>query len=204
MHMKLNIVSDKDKELSELVEIVESVETCCFRERGTLGIEREDIIAVDPATPIRLMKINQDLTGWVNSKRPWSIFERQLERYENNQSYYLEKYKTDEIPKKEIVNKLTKLETWFVCIVEPPPRVASGQKYMNNLSDWVRRESVKYKLGRSYYCDDEVLELLDQDKLLLVQKTIFENYEKVKAFYKGKESEHEEAERRKRLKDLGI
>jgi len=200
--MKLRVVSDKDKELSELVELVESVETCCFRERGTLSVEREEIIAVDPATPIRLMKINQDLTGWIDSKRPGSIFERQLERYENNQSYYMEKYKSGEIPKKEIITKLTKLEAWFVCIVEPPPKVATGQKYMNNLSDWVRRESVKYKLGRSYYCDDEVLELLDQDKLLLVQKTIFENYEKVKAFYKDKESEHEEEEKRKCFKEL--
>ena len=196
--LQLRVVSNKEKETQELSQMLSSM---CFREKGPLSVDREEIITVPPTKPVTLLPVNKNLSGWITSSRKYKTtykkFEKSLEYYENNQSYYLSQFEDEGMSREKIVRELTDLECWFSKIIEPfpkpPPQKSSKEKknmFMQELEEWFIRESEKCKKVRSYYCDEKVVKLLDREYLNSVQKQLFINYELVKAFFKEKESEY--------------
>lgn len=195
--LQIHVVSDKEKEVKELVEMIESIESCTFRERGTLSVHREEIIIVPPQKPVSLLSWRDNIRGWINSTRKYYMFEKALEIYENNQSYYLSQFEEEKgMPKEEIAKGLTDLECWFALIIEPHPKVPPKRKgittkkniFVHEMEEWLVRESEKYKRGRSYYCDEKALPLLDRKQLKDIRKELFNNYEKVKDFFREQEA----------------
>lgn len=86
------------------------------------------------------------ISGYVNEE----CFEKVLEIYENNQVFYQEKLEDGEMSVDMAKEKLTELERWFVCIIEPKPKSNS------EVPDWILREEYKLNTGYSSYCDKEL------------------------------------------------
>lgn len=79
-------------------------------------------------------------------------FEDCLSIYENNQVYYQECIDHCTLTKKELVDGLSALEYWFICIVEPPQQ--------DEAKEWREREYGKIKRGYSAYCDPELCDYI--------------------------------------------
>jgi len=80
------------------------------------------------------------------------VFEYALSIYENNQVYYQDRIDDCKLDTETIKQKLTELEHWFMCIIEPN---APG----NHADDIIaRKEREEFKLNRgiSRYCDPEL------------------------------------------------
>jgi len=192
------VISDKEKEIQELAKVVSSIETCCFRDRDSLNYEKQDIVTVPPNRPIALMPFRKRIKGWITSNRKYSMYEKALEVYENNQIYYLSQLEEGELSKEEVIKGLTDLECWFSQIIEPHPKLPPKRNpsktkiriFMQEMEEWIIRENEKFKKGRSYYCDERASKLLDQKQLKSIQKQLFNNYEKVKTFFKENEMEY--------------
>jgi len=180
--------------------MVESIETCTFRERGTLNVDREEIVTVSPEKPISLLPLRKNMHGWNSSNRKHYMFEKALETYENNQSYYVaqleDKTEKTGMIESDIIEGLTDLECWFSLIIEPHPRIPPRRKgfnakkklFVQEMEEWLIRENEKYKRGRSYYCDENAIKFLDRERLKEIRTELFNNYEKVKQFFKDHES----------------
>jgi len=196
--LQLHVVSDKEKDVRELAKVVASIETCCFRNRDSINYEKQDIVTVPPNKPNTLLPLRKRIKGWIDSNRKYSMFEKALEIYENNQIYYLSQLDEKDLSAEEVSKGLTDLECWFSQIVEPHPKLPPKRKpssarkriFMQEMEEWLVRENEKFKNGRSYYCDEEAVKLLDREQLKSVQKQLFSNYEKVKAFFKENEIEY--------------
>lgn len=203
--MKLHVTSKKDEDLQDLINIVHSIETSCHREYKPpkLSHPPEPIVTCEPSR-MCLSKVDNEVTGWLEGKGVHTQYTDHLEKYENNQYYWMTKYRRGKTKEETMIRRLTYLEKWFVCIVEPPPRRFKKtpiQKYIQELEQWKIREQTKYTNTRSYYCDDEVIPILDKENLLTVQKQIFENFEKVKEYYYRHQREYERYLERKRQKE---
>ena len=196
--LQLHVVSDKEKDVRELAKVVASIETCCFRNRDSINYEKQDIVTVPPNKPNTLLPLRKRIKGWIDSNRKYSMFEKALEIYENNQIYYLSQLDEKDLSAEEVSKGLTDLECWFSQIVEPHPKLPPKRKpssarkriFMQEMEELLVRENEKFKNGRSYYCDEEAVKLLDREQLKSVQKQLFSNYEKVKAFFKENEIEY--------------
>ena len=196
--MKLHVSTEKEQEIHEWANIVHSVETSCLREQKKAYVEPEAIVTFPPLRSY-LSHINEEISGWLVGRNPRSQYTKILEKYENNQCYWLNKWKRGKLDKGELIKKITDLEKWFACIVEPPPKCPSTitMRYICDLEEWKNRESTKYTASRSYYCYENVMSLLDKKEMLSVQKQLFENYDQVKTFFHEKEQEYEK-EKKKR------
>lgn len=183
--MKLSI-TPKNKDVEEQLMLIYAVGTSCHRaQKPPRDINKKPVISAEPPRSY-LCKMDTTITGWLEGKGTHKKFNDQIEKYENNQYYWNKKYKKGKISKEELIQNLTDLEKWFVCIIEPPPKRLKKipiESYMKELEPWRNREHIKYKHTRSYYCDDDVIPLLDKESLLSVQKQIFENFEKVKVYF---------------------
>lgn len=74
--------------------------------------------------------------------------------YENNQVYYQQKFEDGKITKEVFSEKLSILEEWFICIIEPKPTDT------NDIDDWIEREKDKLKNLYSSYCDPDIYQYL--------------------------------------------
>jgi hypothetical protein len=203
--MSLSIQDPKEREIQEMIRLVRSAESCCFRKTRDLPIwalapksNEEKIVATTPSEEVvlKLLRQNTKLFGWISSTRASDLFNRALDVYLNNQFYYQQKYKEDVL---RLRSHLTDLEMWFGSIIEPPPKVPPLKtkkdrerfpklSYAEALDDWVRREHYKYKYNRSYYCPEEVLKCLDKSKLLEHQPVFFKHYHLVQKYFKQQEA----------------
>jgi hypothetical protein len=77
-----------------------------------------------------------------------TVFEEALTVYENNQVYYQDRIDDHKLDMETIRSRLTELEHWFVCIIEPRPR--------DDIDSWRERELSKLTRGTSSYCDPEL------------------------------------------------
>jgi hypothetical protein len=77
-----------------------------------------------------------------------SMFEKALSIYENNQVYYQDRIDDHNLDVETIKSKLTELEHWFMCIIEPKSR--------DDIQSWKERELIKLTRGVSEYCDPEL------------------------------------------------
>ena len=85
-----------------------------------------------------------NVSGLVSS----NIFEDALLIYENNQVYYQDRIDDHCIDLPTIKICLTKLEHWFLCIIEP--------KDNDDVAAWINREHYKITKGITTYCDPEL------------------------------------------------
>jgi len=77
-----------------------------------------------------------------------SAFDRLLSIYENNQVYYQDRIDDNGLDIPTIKARLTELEHWFMCIIEP--------KSEDDVASWQIREKSKLTKGVSPYCDTEL------------------------------------------------
>jgi len=84
------------------------------------------------------------ITGIVST----SQFEKALAVYENNQVYYQDCIDEQSMDIETIKIHLTKLEHWFIHIIEPKPS--------EDIDEWKDRERSKLETGYSIYCDPEL------------------------------------------------
>lgn len=83
-------------------------------------------------------------------------FTQALEIYENNQVYFQDCIDDKTLTQEEIYDGLTKLEYWFICIIEP-------RNYDEEDEDgWKYREQNKLSKGFSGYCDPELYKYITQ------------------------------------------
>ncbi|CAH6421725.1 Hypothetical protein HVR_LOCUS1365 [uncultured virus] len=76
------------------------------------------------------------------------IFEEALQIYENNQVYYQDRIDDRDLDLPTVRARLTELEQWFLCIIEPKP--------IDDIPSWIDRERNKLIKGISSYCDPEL------------------------------------------------
>lgn len=88
----------------------------------------------------------------VYGKVTHKIFENALSVYENNQVFYQDKIDDKSLDMSFIKEKLTELEYWFMCIIEPAPRVKNEEE----IKEWKEREKFKISKGITSYCDPEL------------------------------------------------
>ena len=200
--MKLHVSTKRERESREWTNIIHAVETSCLREHKKEYVEREAIVTFPPSRPC-LSHINEEIHGWLVGRNARSQYTRMLERYENNQCYWLNKWKHKKLDKAGLTKKITDLEKWFACIVEPPPKCPAKvtTRYICDLEEWKERESTKYTASRSYYCYENIVPLLDKKEMLSVQKQLFENYNQVKTFFLDKEQEYEKETKKKQAEE---
>lgn len=86
----------------------------------------------------------------ISGKVSHKDFEEALSIYENNQVYYQDRLDDKSIDVKTISQRLTELEYWFICIIEPKPLI------QEDVQQWRDRELFKIKNGLTSYCDPEV------------------------------------------------
>ena len=98
------------------------------------------------------LKTLPDVRGRVSAH----VFDNLLSLYENNQVYYQERIDDHSLDKSTISSLLTQLEHWFICIIEPRPRIA------DDIEAWKERERNKCLNGRSAYCDPELYEYVER------------------------------------------
>lgn len=84
----------------------------------------------------------------VSGRVSHSIFEEALSIYENNQVYYQDRIDDHSLDIPTIRARLTELEQWFMCIIEP--------RATDDLNSWREREQSKLIKGVSTYCDPEL------------------------------------------------
>jgi hypothetical protein len=75
-------------------------------------------------------------------------FEDALSIYENNQVYYQDRIDDHTLDMATIRSRLTELDHWFMCIIEPRPS--------DDIDGWKNREKSKLIKGVSPYCDPEL------------------------------------------------
>lgn len=75
-------------------------------------------------------------------------FEEALLIYENNQVYYQDRIDDKSIDMNTIRTRLTELEHWFICIIEP--------RALDDINSWRERELSKFSRGISSHCDPEL------------------------------------------------
>lgn len=182
---RFKIQEPKGGDFEKLVEIVEAVESCTFIDPLSFEDEREDIVTVAPPRNPRLKRPDTKLSGWIKSKKAQETFDLQLEKYQHNQYFYLQRLEKGKVSEKQTRRDLTDLEMWFVQIIEPPPKKTRKKtsNYGKYLEGWLKRERVKYQFSHSYYCDEEALKHLDKERLDAIQPTIFRYYQEVKEYY---------------------
>jgi len=79
------------------------------------------------------------------------LFEEALSVYENNQVFYQDTIDDKSLDIPTIKQRLTELEHWFMCIIEP---FSGGDKQEHEA--WQERERFKIIKGISSYCDPEL------------------------------------------------
>lgn len=75
-----------------------------------------------------------------------------LEIYENNQVYFQDQIEAETMNYDQLSEALTKLEYWFICIIEPYDDNGDNEEY----NEWKKKEQFKTKKGFSYDCDPEL------------------------------------------------
>lgn len=103
------------------------------------------------------------IRGIVNQEQ----FDIALECYENNQMYYLELFDKNLINEKQLSARLTRLEKWFLQIIEPKPKKRS-KYYKDDFELWQEREYGKLDNKLSGYCLPELKKYIAE-----IQKEIF-------------------------------
>lgn len=93
-----------------------------------------------------------NITGKQNSEQ----FEKALSIYENNQVYYQDRIDDNNMSLEEIKAGLTKLEHWFIAIIEPKPTDKE------EIRSWKDRETLKLTKGWSSYCDPDLYQYIQQ------------------------------------------
>jgi hypothetical protein len=94
------------------------------------------------------------------------VFDQCRDIYENNQVYYQQKFEDNKITKEVFSEKVSILEEWFICIIEPKPLNpltplrGSSEVYEQEVEDWLEREHDKLKNLYSSYCDPDIHEYL--------------------------------------------
>jgi hypothetical protein len=84
-------------------------------------------------------------------------FEELLDIYENNQVYFQECLENGALTYNEICEGLTKLEYWFICIIQPYDKDEDG-----DYEDCKERERSKLTKGYSGYCDPDLYFYIQQ------------------------------------------
>jgi len=79
-------------------------------------------------------------------------FEKALSVYENNQVFYQDKIDDKTLDINVIKERLTELEHWFMCVIEPVPTMKNEEE----IKEWKEREKFKINRGISSYCDPEL------------------------------------------------
>jgi len=92
------------------------------------------------------------LSGLVTQEQ----FEQCLDIYENNQVYYQQKFEDHVIDEETFKKKISVLEEWFICIIEPKPNT----RETDEIIEWREREKDKLKNLYSSYCDPDLYEYL--------------------------------------------
>jgi hypothetical protein len=81
-----------------------------------------------------------------------AAFEEALSIYENNQVFYQDKIDDKTLDTPTIKERLTELEHWFMCIIEP----CVSLKDKHEFEAWQERENFKITKGITSYCDPEL------------------------------------------------
>jgi len=99
-----------------------------------------------------------DIFGPVNYKD----FDTLLSIYENNQVYYQDCLDNNLLTEDQIKHELSKLEFWFICIIEPHPVTQNGELEEDEyyINKWKDREINKLVNGYSSYCDPELYQYI--------------------------------------------
>jgi hypothetical protein len=189
--MKLNIVSEKESKMREVKEIIDMIDNnVYFRPAKCFSTDLEPVTALPFTEKLKLKPINKRYEGLIDSKRASVIFNNILEKYENNQFFYLQELEEKKLSKRFVKKKLTELELYIVQIIEPPPKKpivkVSKQKlkaFQGDLEAWHNREKNKFIEGRSYYCNEEVIPLLNISELNDISDNLRENYKQVQQLY---------------------
>lgn len=93
------------------------------------------------------------LSGLVTQEQ----FDECLDVYENNQVYYQQKFEDQTIDIDVFRKKISVLEEWFICIIEPKP---TGSRQDSEVEEWREREKEKLQNLYSSYCDPDLYEYL--------------------------------------------
>lgn len=181
----LKVLDEQTRDFDELVDIVGAIEGCTFVKPNFSEDKPEKIVTVAPSKTIRLMRPNSKLTGWIRSAKANDVYEKQLERYQNNQSCLLTRFEMGKVTEGKLRSDLTSLEKWFIQIVEPPPKKVRGKNtnYETYLKRWKKREHVKYLHSRSYYCENSAISYLNRSELDTIQIILFDQFQEVKDYY---------------------
>lgn len=115
----------------------QAVEITAFPKRAELDIKHELVQEVLEEIGFYSMP---EIVGRVNRE----TFEHCHNIYENNQLHFLEGIESKVYTKEQAKEYLSRLEEWFLCIVEPEPELDS---------EWFEREIMsKYKYGYTTSC----------------------------------------------------
>ena len=101
---------------------------------------------------VRILCLNQDPSLYINCTMSKECFDVLLSLYKNNHSYYILN-----LDKTALVN----LESWFIQVIEPPPRGNTS-----DIEEWNNREAWKLK-GYTWYCNYK-----DKNKLRICGKVM--------------------------------
>lgn len=128
----------------------------CDRDGKNYNYVSERMKSISETTLNLQKRYNNELRELVqiSGKVDEKTFEKVLEIYENNQVFYQDKMDNNEIDHSTLCEKLTELEHWFICVIEPKPKDKIG------ITDWIEREKYKLLTGYSKYCDTELYEYI--------------------------------------------
>lgn len=85
-----------------------------------------------------------------------------LDIYENNQNFFYEKYKNREIEHKKYVKYINDMERWFCSVIEPISIDNGSLETIYNECDRNYRENYKIINSRSYFCKNELIEIISK------------------------------------------
>jgi hypothetical protein len=88
------------------------------------------------------------IQGYVNHDQ----YEELLSIYENNQVYYQDCIESGSLGESTLKSKLSELEYWFLCIIEPKPQ----EDDKDEIESWKMRETNKLENGYTSHCDPDL------------------------------------------------
>jgi len=133
---------------------------------GRQGMAMSEIIKEANHAPTKIKVPPQPLKSYINRlDLTTEEFKDCLKVYEDNQGYMSDNGMKD---------KLRSLETWFIQVIEPPPRRRPRMSSEDRadmrleLGEWREREMSKIA-GYSYYCDHKLRKSCKVDHRIMLQ-----------------------------------
>lgn len=124
-----------------------------------------------------LMVQPADIESYMDKILDCISFKKLLKVYENNQMIY-----ADFLYDPNIISELTRLEMWFIRMIEPPPIVRNKILQKEELNEWYEREKGKLT-GHTWYCRPDCTMTVIGDA---VMSHVIANFDIVNKFYQDR------------------